>query len=335
MPHWKAWLCFPGAKNDWCRVVLTTTVIPASGSVTNVPVSTPADPPIDCFYLYPSVSEEYRPNSDLIVRPEERETAITQAAYFSHVCRVFAPMYHQVTAYAGETVLGFHIPQGSYKEEYTDIRAAFNDYMAHYNDGRGVVLIGHSEGSFLEEDLIDAEFKSFKKEFVGALLLGGDVQVDAQNRFDGIPACTKTGETGCIVAYSSWLTTPPASAFLQSASKGKHVLCTNPASLGGGSAALDTIFAGINPQGIVPYGSKYVRYYYVEFPKLYTGTCERASGGRGWLQVTRIKTPGDKRPTVYDATGKQRGLHPADVNMALGDLVSIVAAQSKSWVRTH
>ena len=68
VPHWSAWLCFPGAANNWCSVDLTTTVIPADGSLTNVHVSVPADPPIDCFYLYPTVSEEARPNSDLVVR---------------------------------------------------------------------------------------------------------------------------------------------------------------------------------------------------------------------------------------------------------------------------
>jgi len=334
VPHWKAWLCMPGAPDDWCAVNLTTTVIPASGSVTNAPVSVAANPPIDCFYLYPTVSEEMQPNSDLVVMPEERETAITQAAYFSHVCRVYAPMYHQVTAYAGESVMGVSIPQGNYAEEYDDIRAAWADYVAHYNDGRGVVLIGHSEGSFLFEKLIDKEFASFKKVFVGAILLGGDVNVDSQNRFDGIPPCTSIGQTGCMVAYSSWDHTPPAGTWQMEASGGDHVLCVNPAALGGGSAVIDTIFAGINPQGIVPDTSKYVAYHYVEFPDRYTAKCVR-QGQRAWLLVTPTHVKGDTRPVVKEVLGPGRGLHPADVNLTLGNLVSIVAAQSKSWLRQH
>src|ERR1700722_10042874 len=73
VPHWKAWLCFPGSPTDWCSVELTTTVISADGSRRNVAVSVPQNPPIDCFYVYPTVSMEFRPNADLKLEPEERE----------------------------------------------------------------------------------------------------------------------------------------------------------------------------------------------------------------------------------------------------------------------
>ncbi|HEY3921217.1 MAG TPA: DUF3089 domain-containing protein [Gaiellaceae bacterium] len=334
VPSWKAWLCFPGAPNDWCRVVLTTSVFSATGAHQARVVPVPADPPLDCFYLYPTVSEEYRPNSDLVVQPEERDTAIAQASYFSQVCRVFAPMYRQVTANAGESVLGLPIPQGNYNLEYTDVLAAWRDYMAHYNDGRGVVLIGHSEGSYLFEELIQKEFPSFKKVFVGAVLLGGDVQVDAHDRFDGVPVCTTIGETGCILAYSSWKNTPPAAAHAENASPGEHVLCVNPAAPAGGSAVVDTVFAGVEPNGIVPDTSKYVAYHFVDFPGRYTARCVR-QGQRSWLLVTPTHVKRDARPVVSDALGPDRGLHAADVNLTLGNLVSFVAAESQSWLRTH
>src|SRR5258708_695177 len=99
-PHWKAWLCFPGTATDWCSVDLTTDIFTANGTHTTVPVSVPASPAIDCFYVYPTVSQERRGNADLRLQPEERETAITQAARFSHFCRVYAPLYHQKTDFA-------------------------------------------------------------------------------------------------------------------------------------------------------------------------------------------------------------------------------------------
>ena len=88
--------------NDWCSVELTTDIFAANGKHTTIPVSVPSDPPVDCFYVYPTVSEEHRGNADLKLQPEERETAITQAARFSHVCRVYAPLYRQTTAYGYE-----------------------------------------------------------------------------------------------------------------------------------------------------------------------------------------------------------------------------------------
>jgi hypothetical protein len=79
-PAWKAWLCMPGRANDWCSVELTTDIFSATGKHTTIPVSVPSDPSVDCFYVYPTVSTEHRANADLKLQPEERETAITQAA---------------------------------------------------------------------------------------------------------------------------------------------------------------------------------------------------------------------------------------------------------------
>ena len=223
------------------------------------------------------------------------------------------------------------IPEGDYDLEYRDIRAAWHDYLAHYNDGRGVVLLGHSQGSYLFERLLDAESASIRRRLVSAILLGGNVLVDSHNRFDGIPACTSRSETGCMVAYSSWDRTPPKDSNVQSSGRSRHVLCVNPAALGGGSAPITPIFAGINPQGIVPYGSLYVAYHWIEFPGLYTARCVR-QGSRAWLLVSRIQRAGDRRPTVREALGPRRGLHAADVNITLADLVALVGSQSGAWL---
>jgi hypothetical protein len=169
VPRWKAWLCMPGAANDWCAVDLTTTIWSANGTHKDVPVSVPNDPPIDCFYAYPTVADDYAGNAPLKVEAPERETAITQAARFSHVCRVYAPLYRQVSANAGTVgPFGVKIPQGNYRYEVTDVRAAWHDYLAHYNNGRGVVLIGHSEGTGLLRDLLADEYGRFRKVFVSA-----------------------------------------------------------------------------------------------------------------------------------------------------------------------
>jgi Protein of unknown function (DUF3089) len=248
-------------------------------------------------------------------------------------------MYQQVTTYAGTcpATIATCIPPGNYTLEYDDVLAAWRDYMAHDNDGRPVVLIGHSEGSYLLEQLLTnvIERSPERKQIVSAILLGGDVSVDAQNRFDGIPACSSTSATDCIVAYSSWSRTPPADAAMESVdSPSQHVLCVNPAAPAGGSAPITPIFAGVNPAGIVPYPSKYIRYAYVAFPDLYTARCVR-EGARSWLLVTRIHTPGDTRPSVQGVLAPNRGLHSADVNIALANLVSLVASETRAWLARH
>lgn len=184
------------------------------------------------------------------------------------------------------------------------------------------MLIGHSEGSFLFKQLIANEYPSFKKLMISAILLGGDVAVDAHNRFNGVPACTSPSQTHCIVAYSSWGHTPPKDGMFQDVNNAsQHVLCVNPAALGGGSTRITPIFAGINPQGIVPYGSLYVAYHWIEFPGLYTARCVR-QGSRAWLLISRLHTQGDHRPTVTEALGPTWGLHAADVNITLANILS-------------
>ncbi|HEY7948814.1 MAG TPA: DUF3089 domain-containing protein [Acidimicrobiales bacterium] len=46
------------------------------------------DPPIDCFYVYPTVSAQPAVNADLTVDPEETAVAVAQASRFSTACRI-------------------------------------------------------------------------------------------------------------------------------------------------------------------------------------------------------------------------------------------------------
>ena len=56
-----------------------------------------SNPKIDCFYVYPTVSDQKTVNANLHIDPVERSIALYQAARYSQYCRVFAPMYRQVT----------------------------------------------------------------------------------------------------------------------------------------------------------------------------------------------------------------------------------------------
>ncbi len=68
-----------------------------NGRTTVVDPKPAKNPPIDCFYVYPTVSGQPGPNADLTIDPEETAVAETQASRFSQVCRVYAPMYPQLT----------------------------------------------------------------------------------------------------------------------------------------------------------------------------------------------------------------------------------------------
>src|SRR3982751_6309288 len=91
-----AWLCLPG-RADTCSTPLATTALNANGYGSNGLSPVAKDPPVDCFYVYPTVSNDQGLNSDMNVGREEKLAAETQFARFASVCRPFAPIYRQMT----------------------------------------------------------------------------------------------------------------------------------------------------------------------------------------------------------------------------------------------
>ena len=336
------WLCNPVDQNP-CNGSLEASLITPAGQPTGRTVRPVFDPgaPIDCFYVYPTVSEQTGPLANLDIDPAQRSIALFQAAPFSQVCRVYAPMYRQLTLSA------INAPPGTVTGQdrataYGDVRAAFRDYLRHQNHGRGVVLIGHSQGAVLLRLLIRDEVErrpAVRRKLVGALLLGGDVTVakgkDVGGDFQHVPACRRTGQIGCVVAYSMYDGPVPAdAAFGRTAVPGQEVLCTNPASLRGGSGALTaaeptTPFGGAIGAAIDQLGLPLpaVSTPWIIARGAYTARCSRADGANV-LQVT----PQHGAPRL-NPVPPSWGLHLADMNLAMMNLVGIVRAQSRAWVR--
>ena len=62
-----AWLCRP-EQQDACEQVATATSIAADGSLTRDAFAPAGDPPIDCFYVYPTVSRDPTANADAVAK---------------------------------------------------------------------------------------------------------------------------------------------------------------------------------------------------------------------------------------------------------------------------
>jgi hypothetical protein len=56
-----------------------------------------------------------------------------------------------------------------------------------------------------------------------------------------------------------------------------------------------------------------------------------SSGGATWLQIGRTDIPGDARPSVSQTLGPPWGLHLDDINLAVGNLVSLVRDQAAAY----
>jgi len=335
-PTKTVWLCRPGTTPDPCETSLDATVVKANGQSSVMNVNDAKNAKIDCFYVYPTVSPEPMANSDLTIQPAETGVAKDQAARFSQDCRVYAPMYNQLTV--GAIGGSQHLTAANLTEAYQSALSGFKDYMAHYNHDRGIVFIGHSQGAAILIQLLKNEVDpnpKLRRLLVSAILLGGNVSVPIGKSVGGdfkhIPACQAKKQTGCVVAYSSFLDPPPTNSIFGRVGQGVsalsgqgqnaqlQVLCTNPAALGGGSGILQPYFLGGTTTP------------WLTYPDLYSAQC-MSVGGATWLQVTPISTPGDTRPLVTQQLGPLWGLHLVDVNMSLGDLVSLVATQAKAYL---
>jgi hypothetical protein len=338
-PSGTVWLCRPGLSPDPCDGDLSTTVVRGNGHRSVEAGAVGGHHRFNCFYLYPTASNETTVNADLTVQPVETAVATDQAARFSSVCDVWAPMYRQITV-NGLSVANTTDP-GAYGIAYRSVLAAWRDFVTHDDDGRPFIFIGHSQGSVMLIKLLEGQIDPdprLRKLMVAAIIAGGNVTVPIDRTvgatFQHLPLCTAEDESGCVIAYSSFPSEPPADANFgrpgqgislntgQTQTVGVQVACVNPAAIGGGTAYLETDWPVTTPLPIpsmVP-PAPAVTTPWLYYPRQYTGTCED-EGGASWLQVAPAGPRSDTRPLVGEIAGPAWGYHFQDVNLALGDLV--------------
>jgi hypothetical protein len=354
----KNWLCRPGRQADACTVDQSTTIVSGDGTLKREEWKANAAAPVDCFYVYPTVSMDPGGNSDMNPGAEENGVVRAQFARFASQCRVYAPLYRQATLTALRAATTGSPIAVDRALGYNDVRDAWNYYLEHDNNGRGVVLIGHSQGSGVLTQLIRSEIdgKPVQSKLISALLLGTSLPVpkgkDVGGAFQSIPLCRSASQAGCVIAYASFRSTipPPAnSRFGRVQGENMQAACVNPAALGGGSGELH---AYLSSSGRSIVGSaaeprpwvnppKPIDTPFVSVPGLLTAQCVSNDKG-SYLEVTVHGNPSD--PRVDDIAGDvitngevnaSWGLHLIDVNLSMGNLVDIVRQEAKAFVADH
>ena len=356
----ETWLCRPDkAKDNYCNVDLSTTVVNADGSESTEAFKADPKAPIDCFYVYPTVSNDPGVLSDMIPGPEEINVVKVQFARLGAKCRLYAPLYRQFTLTALRArQAGKPLPPGppAGTTSYDDVVDAWNYYLAHDNHGRGVVLVGHSQGSGVLTQVIAKEIdgKPVEKQVISAILMGTRLPVDkgkTTGLFKDFPLCESASQTQCAIAYASFRDTipPPAnSLFGKAPTDAQIAACANPANLAPGgkgefhaylsnvqianSAAAPTQWVKGKPNPATPF---------VSAPGLLSGQCVQKNGFSS-LEVHVNAVPADPRADDINgdvvANGQVNpawGLHLIDANLAMGNLVDIVGAEGKAWLGKH
>ena len=354
------WLCWPGSA-DACAIDLDTTVIKADGSTRIERYVADPHPTIDCFYVYPTVSNDPGVISTMKVESEERRVVAQQFARFGKSCRLYAPMYRQFTLTALRAAMTAKPGTPTFLRPITpisDVRDAWTYYLAHENHGRGVVLIGHSQGSGVLTQLIetDIDAKPAQARLVSAILMGTSLVVpkgaDVGGDFKTIPLCHAATQTGCAIAYASFRenSPPPENSRFgkpRTPTPNGAAACVNPASLSGGSGPLHSYFPSgslidNNSEAPKPWvEGKTIATPFVSVPGLLTAACVSTPE----FNYLAIHVKGDQPgPRAHEIPGdivvmghilKDWGLHLIDANLAMGNLVDIVHAQGAAWVAAH
>lgn len=364
------WLCHPDldALSNACMGDLRTIAVQADGSSMTSDVPTSPELGVDCFYVYPTTSTDPTVNSDRIADVQERQTTLLQAGRYRSVCRLFAPIYRQrslpALAVSGRTDAVYSEEQIAEANEiaYGDVVEAFKHYVANLSDGRGFVLIGHSQGARLLARLVAEEIEgrpSLRKRLISAHIPGTTLSVpvgaDVGGSFSATPACRHRQETQCVVAYVSYRQGDPELAnprFGLTPDAGDQAICVNPAALAGGAATLQARLPFVLPpvfQALVmprgsggPYANRasnaaaMAQAAFYAVPDQLTGRCARhPSNGAHYLEVSIDADPSDPRADDYPGEffgGENWGLHLADVNLAQGDLVDLARTQSQAYL---
>jgi hypothetical protein len=344
-----AWLCLPG-RADICSTPVPTAALNANGYGSVGRSSVARGAPIDCFYVYPTASSDQGLNSDLNAGREERLAAESQFARFASVCRPFAPIYRQMTltSVVAHSAGADVTPAGLLA--LGDVVAAWRNYIRTRNQGRPFVLVGHSQGSLMLQQLIAREIETnpaVARRMKLAILPGYNVLVPqgklVGGTFKRTPLCSRSGETGCVISWVSFRVNnvPPRGAtFGYAAEPGMTVACVNPARPGSRKwEVLDSYFF---TRSTLPVAGGPIVWStegppptpYVRTEGLVSARCVN-DGPRGYLAVRTNADPRDKRT---DRIGGEVGvlgmflpgwgMHLADIAIAQGDLIRQVEAVS-------
>jgi hypothetical protein len=162
----------------------------------------------DVFYVYPTLFLDKKderwniPIDDSAFRKKILDNAIRfQASAWVECGRMFVPYYRQahIRSYrnlenGGREALLF---------AYSDIKAAFQYYLDHFNNGKPIILAGHSQGSthltLLLKDFFDG--KDLQNQLVAAYLPGIGLK---KNEFGTIPLMTSPNQIGGFISWNTF-----------------------------------------------------------------------------------------------------------------------------------
>ena len=284
------------------------------GSVVDASMPVAEDPPFDCFYVYPTmdlrVGAGVHEDLDDVEGPER--AVVGQARWLRQHCRLFVPNYRQVTygTYFKREV----VSDACFEVAYGDAEAAWEHYLQVYNQGRPVMLYGHSQGgqitSRLYRDRADPQV-------LATYAIGWPVDAALQ--------CEDPGQTDCMVGFKTHLDTdevPNSEGYLE----GEEVACVDPS----GRGVLSAVFVVGDEEDTdldLPVGATVV------YREAFLGECVSGEGPNVGLQVAWRGEDDRENPIDWDlrAINGSNGSHVLDVQFTLVDIGEDMVRRHAAW----
>lgn len=164
----------------------------------------------DVFFIHPTIYTKYKKgvlwNADIndteLNESTDNSTILYQASAFNAAGDVYAPRYRQAhieAFYTDDRVMG----EKALDKAYEDVKAAFQYYLDHYNDGRPIIIASHSQGTRHAKVLLKEFFdeKPLLNRLVAAYIIGISVKKD---EFENIPLCENESQTGCFITWRTY-----------------------------------------------------------------------------------------------------------------------------------
>lgn len=348
------WVCRPD-KRDACHSDLTAAILQPNGSVARQRFERTKRPGIDCFYVYPTVSERPTLSATPGVTEAERRAVRQQAERLASVCRLFVPFYRQGTTAAmkpGAPRRTSAEVEAAGKLAEADTLAAWDEYVQRFNRGRGVVLIGHSQGAAMIKTIIRRriEGQPMGRQLVSAIIPGSFYAVRSGRSdggtFQSLEPCRGENQFGCVIAFNAFRAEQPLPVNRVMSFPGEEAVCTNPAALGGGKAELKP-YLSTRGETIIPMltvrqqpwtdPATAIQEPFVTLPGLLWAECKSDQHGV-YLAVTVSRSPGDVRTGTFvgdwlveGVREPTMGLHLIDLNLVAGNLQDVLQRQARAY----
>ena len=182
----------------------------------------------------------------------------SQSSAFNSAGQIWAPRYRQA-AY-GAFLLDTRDARAALDLAYSDVEAAFDQFLRELEPARPIILAGHSQGALHLIRLLQKRHGEVGERLVAAYVVGWPVSSRADLPALGYPRCRSAVQSGCLLSWMTFADPANPSMILQSwqqtpglngqTRRRSDILCVDPI---GGEAGGESPPAA-NPGTLVPNG---------------------------------------------------------------------------------